>query len=81
MNDQNFYLPASIVIASVILLFAVILLLGRFDSYLRVKAVDDCGKIARYEKNLPEDNAKISYPVGDMYKNCLKDKGIDITGQ
>jgi len=49
--------------------------LQRVDKFMQIKAVDDCGKMARLEKDNPEDGSKLLYPIGDIYKACLKDKG------
>lgn len=63
------------IIACLFLIISLILILQHVDKYLRIKAVDDCTKISRYEKQLPEENAKVFYPLTDIYKACLKDKG------
>lgn len=56
----------------------------RIDSYiqyqkdkLRLTAINDCGKVAQFEKTLDKENTKIISPLEDVYKQCLKDKGIE----
>ncbi len=50
------------------------MILPRLDQYLRITALNDCGKVAKYETR-PDINTLVTYPLGDMYKSCLKDKG------
>ena len=71
MNNIHSVLNTLIVV--IFMAIALFLTLSKADNYLRIKAVDDCGKISRYEANL--NNAKVSYPLVDVYKSCLKDKG------
>lgn len=52
---------------------ALFLALQRVDAFLRIKAVDECAKNSRYEET--RDGVKVWYPVPEVYKNCLKDKG------
>ena len=74
MNNP-FDLLKTIIISAVALLIA-FMFFGRADTYLRLKAVDDCGRISRYEKNVTAEDAKVSYYLDDFYKQCLKDKGM-----
>lgn len=66
-----------LIVFGIFMLVAVFLSLQRVDSFLKIKAIDDCGKISRYEANLDEVNARVTYPLDDIYKACLKDKGIE----
>lgn len=58
----------------ILLFIGLFLILIRVDTYLRQKAIDECGKLSRYETT--DKNAKVSYPVIDFYNSCLSDKGI-----
>ena len=62
----------------VLLVFGVIvsfLLLSRVDSYLKLKALGDCSMASKYETNAPDGTSKVSYPVEELYKKCLAEKG------
>ena len=59
-----------VVLAAAALFFAV----TRADKFLKIKAVDDCARISRYEVQ-EKSGAKVSMPIEDQYKNCLKTKG------
>lgn len=59
----------------VILLIGLFLVLMRVDTFLKQKAIDECGKLSKYETT--DKNAKVSYPVIDFYNSCLKDKGVN----
>ena len=77
-NENQFVSIAGII--KVIIWFilgfvALILLLPRIDSYLRLKAVDDCAKISHFKKQIPEEQTEVYYPLEDAYQKCLKDKG------
>ncbi len=63
------------IIAGLIVIVSLFLILQQVGQFLHIKAIDDCAKISRYEKDLPEENAKVFYPLTDIYKTCLKDKG------
>lgn len=72
MNIMNF---VKFVFIIGVIYFFITLGLNRIDKYIEIKAIDDCGKISQYQKNLTSENARVSYPIVDVYKNCLKDKG------
>jgi len=74
-NNQQIMAVINQIILSLTIIISLFLILNQVNQFLRIKAIDDCGKISRYEKQLPEDNAKVFYPVLDQYKSCLKDKG------
>lgn len=73
-NQMSVQAVGSVVTAVVIAIFGWFVL-TRVDTYLRIKAVDDCGNRAKFEREDPDLRAKITYPLGDEYKACLKDKG------
>ena len=64
--------PIMAIIAAVII---VILALLRVDTYMKYQAINDCGKISTFEQSL-SNAIKVSYPVQDIYNECLKKKGI-----
>lgn len=45
------------------------------DEYLKLKARHDCAVISRFEISIPTDNTVVWYPVEDIYKQCLDEKG------
>lgn len=71
---QNNLNGAGMVIAAIVGFVAVFMALGRVDTYMKIKAMDDCAKSSRYEAQV-QDGGKVSYPLSDMYESCLKDKG------
>ena len=73
INNPNIYRIANTLIVVAFMAVALFFVLTKADNYLRIKAVDECGKISKYEANL--DKAKVTYPIVDVYKSCLKDKG------
>lgn len=64
---------ALIILGTVFVLF--IMGISRVDQYLKIKAMDDCGDMIRYEKTVPAENVKLSIPVQDLYEKCIKEKG------
>lgn len=52
--------------------------LTRIDAYIREKGIDNCARISSYKTTVTADNAVVSYPVSDVYSQCLKDKGISL---
>jgi hypothetical protein len=75
MDQNNLKIQEVVKLIGYILLFAIsFLTLMRIDSYLHYKAIDECGKVSKYETT--DKNARVSYPVIDIYEKCLKDKGI-----
>lgn len=65
-----------IVMAIILLFVGFYLTLMRVDTYLRNLAIDQCAALSQYEKNDKAQSAIISYPIQDVYENCLKRKGI-----
>ena len=53
---------------------ALFLAVTRVDKYLKIKALDDCARISRYEVQ-EKSGAKVSMPIEDLYNKCLKVKG------
>lgn len=62
------------IILAAAFLAGVFLSLNRVDSFLKLKAMGDCALASRYE-DTPKEGVKVSYPVEEMYKNCLREKG------
>lgn len=56
------------------LLVALSLILSRVDFFLKNRAVNDCSEMSRFEKT--DRGTKIAYPLQDLYKECLKQKGL-----
>lgn len=76
-NLRNAPVSVSTVNTVLVLVFALIvtvLALLHVDKFLKLKAMDDCARSSSYQENL-NAKAKVSYPVADVYKTCLKDKG------
>lgn len=70
--------PRLIVAFIGIILAFVILFLGlmRADNLIRSMAVDGCAAMSKYQKNDKGQDAVISYPIQDVYKDCLQRKGL-----
>jgi len=58
------------ILAAVALYFAV----TKVDKFFKIKAVDDCARISRYEAK-ESNGSTVVFPVEDVYQNCLKTKG------
>ena len=76
MNSQ--VKDVGMVAVAIAMVVVAVMALGRVDKYLLIKAIDDCGRTGQFNKSLPEESATITYPVGDVYQNCLKEKGYEI---
>lgn len=63
-------------IGFIIVFVIFILALTRFDTYMKYKGIDNCAKASRFEQTITDQNAKVSYPVQDVYKDCLSKKNI-----
>lgn len=74
MNSLGRFLLIALFLGAIVL-FGYLLIL-RIDTFLKDRAIDECAKISKFEKNLPDENAKVSYPVIDIFNDCLKRKGI-----
>lgn len=48
---------------------------NRFDRYMHAQSVFQCGMTSRFEQNVDE-KTKVSYPITDVYKQCMKDAGF-----
>ena len=49
---------------------------------IRERAVDNCARISRYQLQNPTDGTTVWYPIDEIYKKCLTDKGYGaIAGQ
>lgn len=53
---------------------ALFLVLQRVDSFLKLKAIGDCGQSSNYQVK-DQSGALVSYPVAGVYEKCLKEKG------
>ena len=62
-------------LAIIFLFVALFLTLNRVDRYMKQTAIDTCSKTSRYEAKIDGGKATASYPIEDVYKKCLKDKG------
>ena len=49
--------------------------LERVDKYLEFKARADCAAMSKFQITIPTDNTVVSYPVEDVYRQCLDEKG------
>lgn len=65
----------NLVIGLAVFLVMFFITLNRVDKVIRINAVDGCMKSSKYEKEFPEKNSKITSPMSEAYKNCLRDKG------
>ena len=75
MDQERAKIEAAIKFIGLVLLFiAVYLTLSKVESYLRYKAIDDCGKISKYVT--VDGKNTISYPIADVYNSCLEDKNL-----
>lgn len=63
------------VITMIGMIIVVLIANMQIGSYLKERAIDNCGRISRYQTVLPDQNATVWYPIEDMYKQCLRDKG------
>lgn len=70
--------PRLVVALVGIILAFVILFLGllRVDSIIRNAGVDGCAASSKYQKNDKGQDAVITYPIQDVYKDCLQRKGL-----
>lgn len=60
-----------------ILLIAIFsLLFWQITVFVKNQAIDGCAKYATYTQELPNENARVIYPIKDLYDKCLQDKGI-----
>lgn len=64
------------VINIILVAFAILVFGYLANTFLRNQAIDGCAKNSSYEKNLVSEDAKVTYPVIDIYEQCLKQKGI-----
>lgn len=73
MTILNRTIYALLILITLIIIF--FLAMARIDQYLKIKAIDDCGKMTVFDKNSPNEGVRITYPVQDLYEKCIKDKG------
>lgn len=68
----------SLLVVAITLFFAS----SHISAYLKERAIDNCARISRYQTQLTDQNATVWYPIVDVYKQCLRDKGYGaIAGQ
>lgn len=63
---------------AVAIVVATFLAMMRVDTYLRYMGINECGKLATATTENLEERARFTMPMDDIYKACLKDKGIVI---
>jgi hypothetical protein len=74
-HSDNIARVASLVFVLIFLFVALIIAITRVDSFLRLKALDDCARASRFEQRIDKQNAVASYPITDLYKSCIREKG------
>lgn len=74
-NKSTQIIIAGMALLAGVLAIGIYLGLEQVDHYLKIKAIDDCGKISRYEKRIDEFTT-VWYPDNGIYKSCLDDKGV-----
>lgn len=73
---QNYMGTALMVAKYLLLFFALFLILQRVDTYFKNTAINDCSKIATFEKIDTTQGTKVTYPLQDIYQDCLQKKGL-----
>lgn len=63
------------IVAMIALVVVVLIANMQVGSYLKERAIDNCARISRYQTTLADQNATVWYPIDDIYKQCLRDKG------
>lgn len=74
-NPETLAKTANMMLVIIFLFVALFLTLNRVDRYMKQNAIDMCSKSSRYEAKVEDGKATASYPITDVYKKCLKDKG------
>ncbi len=79
VKDQEYQImvarTAGTVLVLIFLSIALYLGLNRFDRYMHAQSVFQCGMTSRFEQNVDE-KTMVSYPITDVYKQCLKDAEV-----
>ncbi len=75
-HSDNIARVASLLFVLIFLFVSLLLIMGRVDRYLQIKAMDDCARASRFEQKIERQNAVASYPIEGLYNKCLKEKGI-----
>lgn len=75
-HSNNIARVASLLFVLVFLFVSLLLIMGRVDKFIRIKAMDDCARASRFEQKIDRQNAVASYPIEGLYNKCLKEKGI-----
>lgn len=68
--------PIFKVIDYVLIVAAIVVFAILANTYIRNQAIDGCAQSYRYSQSLTNGNANVEYPMTELYKQCLKDKGI-----
>lgn len=69
--------PTIFKVIDYVLIVVAILAFAYFaNTFIRNQAIDGCAQSYRYTQNLTRQNANVAYPMTELYKQCLKDKGI-----
>lgn len=64
------------IINSILILIAIVSFAFLANTFIRNQAIDGCAQNYRYSVVLSDQNANVTYPMAELYKQCLKDKGI-----
>lgn len=77
MRTEDISPRVVVVLLGMVLTFvAFYLALMRVDTVLRNDAINSCAALSRFQKDDKGQSAVISYPIQDVYQDCLKRKGI-----
>lgn len=74
-TKSNLLTPFVLAAIAAILAVGIYLGLQKADKYLELKARADCSTVSRHQISIPTDNVVVYYPIEDMYKKCLDEKG------
>lgn len=75
-HSDNIARVASLLFVLIFMFVSLLLVMGRVDRFIEIKAMDDCARASRFEQKIERQNAVASYPIEGLYNKCLKDKGI-----
>ncbi len=79
VKDQEYQIMVARTAGTVLVLafLSVALYFGvnRFDRYQHAQAVFQCAMTSRFEQHVDEKTT-VSYPITDVYKQCIKDAGV-----
>ncbi len=75
-HSDNIARVASLLFVLIFLFVSLLLVMGRVDKFIEIKAMDDCARASRFEQKIDRQNAVASYPIEGLYNKCLKEKGL-----